>query len=304
MFAGIRTFEQIRKDLEDSIVLVQSLLGREINNTCRVMLYLQDVAELERTWQVDSGKAAIAEHGNRRLVNSTMEADVLGYVTKLLADKIKTDKQLLEKLEQCFYGPTQAEDERPGASIKARNFFFEMRLLGQLVSAKLPAIAGEHPDVQTEIAGKPVLIECKRAFSRNNLRSLASKARDQLNRELESDPTATGFIAFDLTRILPDDRWYVLYRDRLELNAWFEATQQYIKETLEPDIVSALRNKTHQRAAGMIEYFQIAGHNLSTGRWGTSWKQEFVPFRDRGSKNSIAMEFARLIREAQPATQR
>jgi hypothetical protein len=300
MLGGIRTFEQIKKDLEEAIALIQSLLGREINSTCRVMQYLQDVAALERTWQVNAGKAAIAEHGHRRLVNSAMEADVLGFVTKLVAEKIKTDKQLLRKLEQCFYGPAQAEDERAGASIRARNFFFEMRLLGQLIYAKLPAIAGEHPDVQTEIVGKPVLIECKRAFSRNNLRSLTSKAREQLDRELESNPTAVGFIAFDFTRILPADRWYVLYRDRQELNVWFDATQKYIKETFEPDIVSALRNKAHQRAVGMIEYFQIAGHNLSTGRWGTSWMEEFVPFRDGDSKG-IVKEFSRLICEAHAA---
>jgi hypothetical protein len=159
MFGGISTFEQITKDLKEAIVLVQSQLGKEINNTCRVMEYLRDVAELERTWREDAGNAAIAARGHRRLVNSAMEADVLGFVTKLLADKIKTDRQLLKKLEQCFYGPLQAEDEKLGASIKARNFFFEMRLLGQLIYAKFPAISGEHPDVQTEIAGKPVLIE-------------------------------------------------------------------------------------------------------------------------------------------------
>jgi hypothetical protein len=300
MFGGIRTFEQIMKDLEEAIALVQSQLGRQINSTCRVMEYLRDVAELERTWRTDAGKAAIAERGHRRLVNSAMEADVLGFVTKLVAEKIKTDRLLLEKLEQCFYGPTQAEDEKAGGSIKARNFFFEMRLLGQLIYAKLPAISGEHPDVQTEIAGKPVLIECKRAFSRNSLRSLASKARDQLDRELKSNPAAVGFIAFDFTRILPSDRWYVLYRTRQEMIAWFTETQEYIKESFEPDIISALRNKAHQRAVGIIEYFQIAGHNLSTGRWGTSWSEEFVPLRE-GTSKSIVKDLYRIINKAHTA---
>jgi hypothetical protein len=300
MFGGIRTFAQIKEDLEDAIALVQSLLGKEINSTCRAMQYLHDVIELERTWQVDAGHAAIAEHGHRRLVNSAMEADVLGFVTKLLAEKIRTDKQLLEKLEQCLYGPLQAEDEKAGASIKARNFFFELRLLGQLIYAKLPAIAGEHPDVQTEIAGRPILIECKRAFSRNNLRSLTSKARDQLDRELKIDSMAVGVIAFDFTRILPTDRWYVLYRDQREWNAWVNETRKYIKETFEPDVVGALQNKIHERSVGVIEYFQIAGHNLSTGRWGTSWCQEFVPLRD-GPNKGLMREFHRLVNEAHAA---
>jgi hypothetical protein len=33
MFGGIRTFEQITKDLEEAIALVQSQLGRQINST-------------------------------------------------------------------------------------------------------------------------------------------------------------------------------------------------------------------------------------------------------------------------------
>lgn len=126
MFGGIRTFEDIKRDLEDAITLLQSLLGKEINTTCRVMQYLRHVDEVDRTWRVDAAHAAIEKYGFRRSVNSLMEADVLGFVTKLLADKLKTDRQLLEKLEQCFYGPMEAQEEKGGGSIQARNFFFEM----------------------------------------------------------------------------------------------------------------------------------------------------------------------------------
>jgi hypothetical protein len=72
------------------------------------------------------------------------------------------------------------------------------------------------------------------------------------------------------------------------------------KESFEPDIISALRNKVHQRAVGLIEYFQIAGHNLSTGRWGTSWTEEFVPLRE-GPYKGIVREFHRIIDEAHAA---
>ncbi|NPT61655.1 hypothetical protein [Paraburkholderia elongata] len=283
--------------MAEAIKLIQRLLCKEINNSCRAAQYLRDVGELVQTWRADAGQAAIAKHGARRLVNSLMEADALGFVTLLLAEQLESDKILLAKLEKCFNGPLQTEDEVGKRSIEARNFFFEMRLLGQLTYAKLPAVSGEAPDVQTAIVGKPVLIECKRAFSRNNLTSLTRKAREQLDRELEANPEAVGFIAFDFTRILPDDRWYVSYSTRQELNVRLKDVQGYIRKYFEPDIVNALRNKVHERAVGLIEYFQTAGHNKSTGCWGTTWGQEFVPLRD-ASPTGIVAEFSRLVKEA------
>ncbi len=297
MFGDVRSFDEIRKDLADAIALVEKELGKKLNSECRAMQYLRDVDEIARTWQADGGHAAIERHGARRLVNSLMEADVLGFVNKLLAPRLGSDRQLLKKIEQCLYGPLHADEEKGGGAIQARNFFFELRLLGQLTNANLAAISGEHPDIRTEVKGYPILIECKRASSRPNLRTLASKGREQLNRQLEQDRSAFGIIAFDFTKIMPADRWYGIHEDQREFRSWLKATREIVVASFDPDIGGALRQRAHHRVLGMIQYFQAPTYIRSTGQWGAGWSQDFVAFKGR-DPNEIVEEFSRIMDRA------
>lgn len=295
MFREIRPFEAILDDLHDAIAWVEKRTGKRLNPNSRAMQYISDVNTVVETWQLDGGQTALHKHGARRLVNSLMEADAIGSVIRTIGDRIGDDRKLVRKIEESLYGPMHFEDEKiDTSSNKARNFFFELRLLEQLLLAGLPSKWGEKPDLQTEIDARPVYIECKRPFSRNHIRGLAKDGCHQLKQDFTQDNTAVGLVAFDFSRILPADQWYVAYSSRDDIRNWLASTQERIVSRFERDIMKAMRRKSDPRIVGMIQYFQFAIYNLTTGRWGTSWKKDFCAFRDSDPEGIVKKLFTIL----------
>jgi hypothetical protein len=275
----IREFREIRDDLEAAIEWIKKRGGRV--DSSRLSTYLSDLNALEASWQVDGGDALIRQKSHRRVLNSLMEADAIGQVVKILRTQNPVPESINDKLFTCVCGPILPEDENAAASSnRARNFFFELRLLALFLTAGLPAKPGESPDIETAIDGRVVYLECKRAFSLKSLKNLTSGAIDQLLNAFDRDSCAIGVIAFDLTKFISLD--YVSYRDQATPD--FDRKAAEVRQKCDPLISKELRrkikNKIKEKIAGLIEYHEFPVYNQTTKRWGTRWFLEFVPLFD------------------------
>jgi hypothetical protein len=169
----------VRDDLQAAIQWIKERGGRVDN--CRLSNYLSDIHALEASWRVDAGRALIQQKSFRRILNSLMEADAIGQIVRTLRQQNPVPESINDKLFASVCGPILPEEENTATSSnRARNFFFELRLLAQFLNAGLPARLGESPDIETAIDSRSVYLECKRAFPVKALKNLTSKAIDQL----------------------------------------------------------------------------------------------------------------------------
>jgi len=209
----IREFRDIRADLQAAMQWIKERGGRV--DSSRLSNYLAEIDALEASWRVDGGRALIQQKSLRRILNSLMEADAIGQVVQTLGKHHPVPESINDKLFASVCGPILPEEENSATSSnRARNFFFELRLLAHLLNAGLPAKVGESPDIETAIDSRAVYMECKRVFSVKSIKNLTSKAIDQLLIALSRHSCAIGAIAFDFTKIIRSD--YITYLDRTE----------------------------------------------------------------------------------------
>jgi hypothetical protein len=279
MLDNIRTFSAILDDLHFAV----DWLGDrncQINPNSRAKQYLRDVSEVEKTWRRDGGHSVIAEKGHARLLNSLMEADVIGSVTRLIAGMESPDPGAERKLCESLAGPMFPEGESAASgSNHPRNLFFELRLMAWLLKAGLPVILGEQPDIRTEIDGVAILIECKRLFSKASVEQRILKARRQLRNAREGDDRAISIIALDLTRVARSEGAYVQYANRDEFKRWVVTKRITVSHEVEDKIRKAFKRAIDDRAEGIIEYFDAPTLNITTERWGTGFALDCIPLR-------------------------
>jgi hypothetical protein len=278
----IRLFSDILRDLRDAISWAEGR-GVTINASSRIRRYLAHVEAIEKVWRSDGGEALIERETLANLVNSLMEADVSGQVIKEIRKLSSPDPNLLENIDKSFTGPLRTEDENDRTSSnRARNLFFELRLGAQFLLAGLPVKFGEDADVETDVDGRKIYVECKRPFTANKLGQLISDARDQLIANFGRNPTGFGVIALDLTRILAPKEGYVIYSDPDQCHTWSTMQRENFWRRQEETIKKRLLRQADNRIIGMILFFHFPTFRTVTRSWGTGFYQEFLGFRREG----------------------
>lgn len=116
--------------------------------------------------------------------------------------KIGEEKIRRHKVEKILQGPFMPLDENQNSN-EARNTLFEINLASQLHSAGLKPTLSMSPDVQLEIAGKQVLIECKRPLGERAIVTRIKRAREQIDGWTKKMPPGSrGVIAVSATKVL------------------------------------------------------------------------------------------------------
>ena len=104
------------------------------------------------------------------------------------------------KVEKILDGPFMPLDEDQNSN-EAWNTLFEINLASKLHAVGLEPSLSMSPDVQVEIAGKAVLIECKRPLAEKAIVTGIKRAREQIDgwtREMQ--PGSRGIIAVSATK--------------------------------------------------------------------------------------------------------
>lgn len=134
---------------------------------------------------------------------------------------------------------------------------FELALAAQLRLNGAEVTIGE-PDITITLSGKPFIVECKRPFRVESIRSNVRDAADQLYYHLEGNSEAGGIVAVSATRLLnPGGKVFVarkesdkkLLGDRLQ-QVMREAEPGWVKHEFHPRVCGIL---FHVRTPGVVE---------------------------------------------------
>jgi len=130
-------------------------------------------------------------------------------------DYLKTcDKEIARvKLANILGGPLLPKDEDKNSN-EARNTLFEVSLASKIWSAGLKPSLGRLADIEIEVAGKLLLIECKRPFREKRIKRRMKEARKQIDGWVKDRPPGSrGVIAVSVTKVLNPGDKILPYRD-------------------------------------------------------------------------------------------
>src|ERR1700732_1127408 len=119
------------------------------------------------------------------------------------------------------------------------------------------------------IDNNPIHVECKRIFAATNIKNLVTSARNQLRKQIESEPSVTGVIALDLSRLVTSNRPYV---DLTASHTWEDDRQEMsdlIRQRHERDIMKALKSKSIAGIKGLIYFYEHAVFNYERRSFGS-----------------------------------
>jgi hypothetical protein len=149
---------------------------------------------------------------------------------------LKTCEQtvLQPKVRAILGGPVLPTDEDQ-ASNQARNIMFELSLASKLARTGLAPQLGEHPDLQCEIEGKPLWIECKRPLSAGKVGRRIGEAYRQLYRDMTAAPPgARGIIAVSLSKLVNRGDTFLSYTNEHRASAFLSDELQRLADRSEP----------------------------------------------------------------------
>jgi len=297
MSGRIRTFAEIETDLREGLAWIEERVGKAFRSKSRAKSYLRDVRQVERQLRIYGARSLILNKSLEILLNSVREGDLIGQVIISIRDLGLTDGGLATKIFDALQGPEHAKDET-ATSNSARSLFFELRLLTLCLAAGLRAESCVHPDVKVWIDDKPVHVECKRIFAASNIKNLVTSARNQLRKQIESEPSVTGVIALDLSRLVTSNRLYV---DLTASHTWEDARHDMndlVRRRHEGDVMKALKGKSIQGIKGLIYFYDHAVFNFERGSFGSGHSVEFVPLDSADISDPVLRTFHRALSPA------
>lgn len=141
-----------------------------------------------------------------------------------------------QKLAKILAGPVMPKDEGENSN-EPRNTLFEVNLASKAWRAGLKPSLGKLADIEVEIAGKPLFIECKRPLSENGIRTGLKRARKQIDHWVKHKaPGPRGVIAVSVTKSLNPGDKILPYREvaaaKESLSNLLEQLAEANKETL------------------------------------------------------------------------
>jgi hypothetical protein len=293
----IRTFTEIETDLREGLAWIEARVGKAFRSKSRAKRYLLDVQQVERRLRIYGARSLIFMKSLETLLNSVGEGDLIGQVIVAMRDLGIANSDLPNKIFDALQGPEHAKDGT-GTSNSARNLFFELRVLTLFLAAGLKAESCVHPDVKVWIEGNPIHVECKRIFAASNIKNLVTSARNQLRKQIESEPSVTGVIAHDLSRLVTSNRLYV---DLTASHTWEDARRDMnalIRERHEGNIRKALKGKSIQGIKALIYFYDHSVFNYERKSFGHGHSVEFVPLNPPDISDPVLRTFHRALNPA------
>lgn len=182
------TYEEILSHLDEAISFCSSLGLESLVKKGRFSEYrrrIEHLLVLPGNWR--EGKvspqqeAQFSKEGDAYVV-ALSDAYELSEIVPRLKD---LDPETLKpKLRTVLKGPALPGREDANSNA-ARNALFELITAARFKDAGFQPRLGEHPDLQYNIKGTEMLIECKRPFSEAGIGNCAADAWRQLRRNLD-----------------------------------------------------------------------------------------------------------------------
>jgi hypothetical protein len=148
------------------------------------------------------------------------------------------------------------------------------------------------------IDDNPVHVECKRIFAAINIKNLVTSPRNQLRKQIESEPSVTGAIALDLSPFVTSNRPYI---DLTASHTWEDARRDMndlIRERHEGDITKALKGKSIAGIKALMYFYDQAAFNHERRSFGNGHSVEFVPLNSPDISDPILRTFHRALSPA------
>jgi hypothetical protein len=212
------SFEQVIADLDRALALCRNLgLSAEVE-TSRFVEYRERLQRFVDLRAQPNGIDELLKNDSDtdRMIAGISQVEGLELANLVLFLE-KCDPDVLRpKLREVLGGPVVPKDEDQ-ASNQARNFMFELALAWTLERAGLRPTLGERPDLQCEVEGKRLLIECKRPFSGRTVTKRIGEANGTLLGALKKAPPGSrGIIAVSVSRVLNEGSMFLLYSSEKE----------------------------------------------------------------------------------------
>jgi hypothetical protein len=194
--------------IERLVRLEHMLIGRGFQSPVpRIQFHLRILERLQHARQIGDDETLWS------LVEATELADTYCTLPKLEWRLLK------EKFGRVLNGTHNPQQETSESNL-ARNTMFELHLAGYLNHKGIAADICDNPDILCAVCGRHVFLQCKRPFSRKNIRSNIKGALKQLSCDLDraGDARNRGVVAVSLTHAINPGEMYLEVRTERDIN--------------------------------------------------------------------------------------
>ncbi len=191
--------EKIRRDLDDLVTILTDWGLIQPGDRLRELISRFD--EIHRQVQQGTAKQLESRPDFEDLVWASVES--IEFAETYAGLVPMNPKELAPLFEKVLEGPLHPGAELAGTTAEGRNTMFQLRLGAGLRGAGGEIKFEEPSDVNLNLATGCLLIECKRPFKGQNIRSNIEKARAQLKKNLDrAAPGTGGVVAISLSKVL------------------------------------------------------------------------------------------------------
>jgi hypothetical protein len=203
-------YDQLLAQLSEAAVWLSEKAQIKTAGT-RFDLVYTNVQEIVKRYNAGEIEALIEEKGNEELWLSLTECDAFIRIHSVLKT-VESAKLPRQTLKDVVGGPLLPRDETPN-SAESRNKLFELELAARCHEAGI-GITG-FDDIQLYLDGYHIGIQCKRLYSKKNVRANLRSAKDQIRRR--HSVIKQGMIAFAIDKLYETDRNILVVNTQSEI---------------------------------------------------------------------------------------
>ncbi len=207
------------------------------------------------------------------------------------------DSKVEDSLRKIIAGPVLLADEKKdGGSIQGRNFTFELYAASRFLRAGLNVFFKSEADINIDIQGTLLHVECKRVVSGNNLENLINGAIDQIEKRCQSCHNDRGIVVISISKILfkeqENNTLGYLYEHK-NISSLLHASSLRFGDDL-----SLRFRSVSNKNLGIVFHYKFPFFNIRNGYPYFINRFSYVPFSERGSSDrEISDYFSKSLKE-------
>lgn len=203
-------YDQLLAQLSEAAVWLSEKAQIKTAGT-RFDLVYTNVQEIVKRYNAGAVEALIEEKGNEDLWLSLTECDAFIRIHSALKT-VESAKLPRQTLKDVVGGPLLPRDETPN-SAESRNKLFELELAARCHEAGIDITGFD--DIQLYLDGYHIGIQCKRPYSKNNVRANLRSAKDQIRKR--HSVIKQGMVAFAIDKLYETDRNILVVNTQSEI---------------------------------------------------------------------------------------
>lgn len=216
-------YDQLLAQLSEAAVWLSEKAQIKTAGTRFDLLY-SNIQEIVKRFNAGEIEALIEEKGNEELWFSLTECEAFIRVHAVLKN-LESSKLPRQTLKDIVGGPLLPRDETPN-SAQSRNKLFELELAARHYEAGIEITGFD--DIQMYLEGYHIGIQCKRPYSKKNVRENLRSAKNQILKR--HSVIKQGMIAFAIDKLYNTDRKILVVNNQLEIS---KHINQYTNDFIE-----------------------------------------------------------------------